>query len=227
MWVFLLKNNESVFCLACVNHERGEASFMKNVVAVFVVLIVVLGALGTGGPAEAVRGSKAAESGLFVEKVSGLHKDFIKGVDVSSIIALEESGVAFYNESGKKQDIFKTLKEAGVNYVRVRIWNDPYDANGNGYGGGNNDLKKAIQIGKRATANGMKLLADFHYSDFWADPAKQKAPKAWANLNFEDKKTALYQYTKQSLEAMKAAGINVGMVQKQTGVLPVKRTGRR
>lgn len=101
---------------------------MKNVVAVFVVLIFVLGALGTGGPAEAVRGSKAAESGLFVEKVSGLHKDFIKGVDVSSIIALEESGVAFYNESGKKQDIFKTLKEAGVNYVRVRIWNDPYDA---------------------------------------------------------------------------------------------------
>ncbi|TAI51562.1 arabinogalactan endo-1,4-beta-galactosidase [Bacillus paralicheniformis] len=186
---------------------------MKNVVAVFVVLIVVLGALGTGGPAEAARGSKAAESGLFVEKVSGFHKDFIKGVDVSSIIALEESGVAFYNESGKKQDIFKTLKEAGVNYVRVRIWNDPYDANGNGYGGGNNDLKKAIQIGKRATANGMKLLADFHYSDFWADPAKQKAPKAWANLNFEDKKTALYRYTKQSLEAMKAAGINVGMVQ--------------
>lgn len=73
---------------------------MKNVLAVFVVVIFVLGAFGTSGPAEAVRGSRAAESGLFVEKVSGLHKDFIKGVDVSSIIALEESGVAFYNESG-------------------------------------------------------------------------------------------------------------------------------
>ena len=25
----------------------------------------------------------------------------------------------------------------------------------------------------------MKLLLDFHYSDFWADPALQKIPKAW------------------------------------------------
>ncbi len=70
MWVFLLKN-ESVFVLACVNHERGEARFMKNVVAVFVVLIVVLGALGTGGPAEAARGSKAAESGLLSKRFQG------------------------------------------------------------------------------------------------------------------------------------------------------------
>jgi len=95
---------------------------------------------------------------IFVKRVEGLSEDFIKGVDVSSIIALEDSGVKFYNEHGKKQDIFKTLKEAGVNYVRVRVWNDPYDAKGNGYGGGNNDLEKAIAIGKRATANGMKLL---------------------------------------------------------------------
>lgn len=125
---------------------------------------------------------------LFVKKVEGMNKDFIKGADVSSVIALENSGVTFYNTSGKRQDIFTTLKQAGVNYVRVRIWNHPYDSNGNGYGGGNNDVQKAIEIGKRATANGMKVLADFHYSDFWADPAKQKVPKAWANLSFEAKK---------------------------------------
>ncbi len=71
-----------------------------------------------------------------------MNKDFIKGADVSSIIALENSGVTFYNTSGKPQDIFTTLKQAGVNYVRVRIWNDPYDSNGNGYGGGNNDIQK-------------------------------------------------------------------------------------
>ena len=29
----------------------------------------------------------------------------------------------------------------------------------------------------------MKLLVDFHYSDFWADPAKQKVPKAWENYS--------------------------------------------
>jgi arabinogalactan endo-1,4-beta-galactosidase len=153
------------------------------------------------------------EADIFVERVDGISEDFIKGVDVSSIISLEKSGVTFKNEAGAEQDIFKTLADSGVNYVRVRVWNDPFDAAGNGYGGGNNDLATAIEIGKRATANGMKLLVDFHYSDFWADPAKQQAPKAWAKLSFEDKKVALYDYTKDSLQAMKDAGIDIGMVQ--------------
>lgn len=150
---------------------------------------------------------------IFVKKVDGIPSDFIKGVDISSIISLENSGVKFYNEQGQEQDIFTTLHDAGVNYIRVRVWNDPFDAAGNGYGGGNNDLATAIEIGKRASANGMKLLVDFHYSDFWADPAKQQAPKAWANLSFADKKTALYNYTKTSLQAMLAEGIAIGMVQ--------------
>lgn len=156
---------------------------------------------------------KPVPADIFVKRVDGLSKEFIKGVDVSSIIALEDSGVKFYNAAGKKQDIFKTLKEAGINYVRVRVWNDPYDAKGHGYGGGNNDLEKAIEIGKRATASGMKLLVDFHYSDFWADPAKQRPPKAWAKLNFEAKKKALYRFTKESLKAMLKEKIQVGMVQ--------------
>ena len=79
--------------------------------------------------------------------------------------------------------VFKTFSEAGANYVRVRVWNDPYDSDKNGYGGGNNDLEKAIEIGKRATENNMKVLIDFHYSDFWADPAKQKAQKAWGTID--------------------------------------------
>ncbi|MFD2703608.1 glycosyl hydrolase 53 family protein [Paenibacillus shunpengii] len=157
--------------------------------------------------------TKPVDADIFVQKVEGLSPDFIKGVDISSIIALEESGVQFYNEAGHTQDIFTTLHDAGVNYVRVRIWNDPYDASGNGYGGGNNDLARAIEIGKRATANGMKLLVDFHYSDFWADPAKQKAPKAWEGMSLDEKKAALYQYTKDSLEAMRSEGIDIGMVQ--------------
>ncbi|KYG29382.1 glycosyl hydrolase 53 family protein [Alkalihalobacillus trypoxylicola] len=158
-------------------------------------------------------GVDPVESDIFVEKVEGLPADFINGVDISSILALEESGVVFYNDQGEEQDIFQTLSEAGVNYIRARIWNDPYDSNGNGYGGGNNDLDAAIEIGKRAAQYDMKLLANFHYSDFWADPAKQQAPKAWSNLNLEDKKTAVYEFTKDSLEKMIAAGVNVGMVQ--------------
>lgn len=157
--------------------------------------------------------SQPVQADIFVKKVEGLKSDFIKGVDISSVIALEQSGVRFYNEEGLEQDLFQTFQEAGVNYVRVRIWNDPYDTAGNGYGGGNNDLAKAIEIGKRATANGMKVLVDFHYSDFWADPAKQHVPKAWTSLSFAEKEQALYDFTKHSLEQLLAEGVDVGMVQ--------------
>ncbi|UOE94059.1 glycosyl hydrolase 53 family protein [Alkalihalobacillus sp. LMS39] len=158
-------------------------------------------------------GPTPVEADIFVERVDGISENFIKGVDISSILALEDSGVQFYNEAGVEQDIFTTFRDAGVNYVRVRIWNDPYDSNGNGYGGGNNDVDKAIEIGKRATANGMQLLVNFHYSDFWADPAKQQAPKAWENISFEQKKQEVYDFTKTSVEAMLAEGIDIGMVQ--------------
>ncbi len=151
--------------------------------------------------------------GIFVEKVEGIPEDFIKGVDVSSIIALENSGVVFYNTQGEVQDIFQTLQEHGVNYIRVRVWNDPYDENGNPYGGGNNDVATAIAIGKRATAQGLKLCVNFHYSDFWADPGKQMVPKAWAGMNVDQKAEALYDFTKEALEAMLAEGIDIGIVQ--------------
>ncbi|MEW4372360.1 glycosyl hydrolase 53 family protein [Paenibacillus kandeliae] len=157
--------------------------------------------------------SQPVSSDIFVKKVEGLSPDFIKGVDVSSIISLEQSGVKFYDEQGQVQDLFTTLHQSGVNYIRVRVWDNPYTADGKGYGGGDNDLAKAIAIGKRATANGMKLLVDFHYSDFWADPGKQHVPKAWASLNLEQKQQAVYDYTKSSLQQIVDAGVDVGMVQ--------------
>lgn len=153
------------------------------------------------------------ESDIFVERVPGIDKDFIKGADISSIIALENSGVTFYNENKEEQDIFTTLSESGINYIRVRVWNDPFDREGNGYGGGNNDLETAIKIGKRATENNMKLLVNFHYSDFWADPGKQQAPQEWIDIPFEEKRKALYEFTKESLEEMQSSGIDIGMVQ--------------
>ena len=122
---------------------------------------------------------KIEGSSLYVKKVEDLPDDFILGMDASSVIAEEQSGVKYYNFNGEEQDVFRTLAESGVNYIRVRVWNDPYDENGNGYGGGNNDVEKAVEIGKRATKYGMKLLVNFQYSDFWADPAKQMVPKAW------------------------------------------------
>ncbi|MFZ5368539.1 MAG: glycosyl hydrolase 53 family protein [Spirochaetota bacterium] len=151
--------------------------------------------------------------GLFVKPVENLPPDFIMGMDISSLIALEKSGVVFRNSHGDPQDIFKTLSEAGINSIRVRIWNDPFTADGKGYGGGNNDIKTAIEIGKRATQWGMSVLFDYHYSDFWADPSKQQPPKAWKNLSFEAKTKALYEYTKKTLRMALDAGVNVRFVQ--------------
>ena len=150
---------------------------------------------------------------LYVKKVEGLNKDFILGMDASSVIAEEASGVKYYNHDGEEEDVFKILADNGVNYIRVRVWNDPFSSSGHGYGGGNNDIDTAVAIGKRATKYGMKLLVDFHYSDFWADPAKQMVPKAWKNMDYFEKAEALYNFTKESLEKLKAEKIKVGMVQ--------------
>lgn len=157
--------------------------------------------------------TEAEEAEVYVDPIENLSEDFIRGVDISSILVEEASGVVYYNEAGEEQDIFQTLAENGVNYVRVRVWNDPYDENGNGYGGGNNDAAAAAEIGARAAEYSMKLCVDFHYSDFWADPAKQMCPKAWEDMTIEEKSEALYQYTKESLTQIIDAGADVGMVQ--------------
>lgn len=152
-------------------------------------------------------------AGIFVEPVEGISDDFIRGMDASSVLVEEKSGVKYYNFEGEEQDVFQTLAEGGVNYIRLRVWNDPYDENGNGYGGGNNDVPTAKELGKRATEYGMKVCIDFHYSDFWADPKRQHAPKAWEGMDIDEKCDALYQFTKESLAELLDAGVDVGMVQ--------------
>ena len=167
----------------------------------------------SSGSKPAAEHVKQSSDTLWVKKIDNLKDDFIMGCDISSVIALEEAGVKFYDYDGSEADIFKTLKASGVNYIRVRIWNDPKDKNGNGYGGGNCDIETACKIGKRAADAGLKLLADFHYSDFWADPSKQMCPKAWQDMDIDQKKQALYDYTKECMKKLNDAGADVGMVQ--------------
>jgi len=181
---------------------------------VFAIAFVASMFVGCGDDNKAVKGPTGPEeAAIYVEPIKGLSDDFIKGMDVSSILAQEASGVKYYNEAGEEADIFEVLADAGVNYIRVRVWNDPYDANGNGYGGGNCDTAKAAEIGKRAAKYGMKLLVDFHYSDFWADPSKQFVPKAWKGMTIEEKCEAIYKFTKESLTEIADAGADIGMVQ--------------
>ncbi len=165
----------------------------------------------TEEPAEAE--AEEEWSDVFVEPVAGISDDFIRGMDASAVLSVEKSGAKYYGYDGKEQDVFETLAESGVNYIRLRVWNDPYDENGNGYGGGDNDVATAIELGKRATQYGMKVNIDFHYSDFWADPKRQHAPKAWEGMSADEKADALYDFTKESLTQILDAGVDVGMVQ--------------
>ena len=175
------------------------------------ILLIVLMMLAVYLPGSA--GTEAAGETLYVKKVENLPEDFIFGMDISSVLAEEASGVKYYDFDGKESDLFRILADNGINYIRVRIWNNPYDNDGNGFGGGNCDIRTAVEIGKRATACGMKLLADFHYSDFWADPGKQMVPRAWAGLDIDEKEEKLYQYTLDCMQQLKDAGVDVGMVQ--------------
>lgn len=150
---------------------------------------------------------------LFVAPVEGLPQDFILGMDASSVLSLEKGGVKYYGFDGAEADVFQVLAAGGVNYIRLRVWNDPFDSQGRGYGGGNCDIDAAVEMGKRATAAGMKVLIDFHYSDFWADPKKQMVPKAWVGMDIDAKAAALGEYTADCLQKLKDAGVDVGMVQ--------------
>lgn len=139
--------------------------------------------------------------------------DFIKGADVSMLAEVEKHGGKFFDEHGNPQDAMAILKENGFNYIRLRLWVDPKDADGKPYGGGNNDLATTIALAQRAKANGMKFLLDYHYSDFWTDPARQNKPKAWANMNIDQLTEAVYQHTKTTMDAFAKAGVLPDMVQ--------------
>ncbi len=181
-----------------------KASVFRRIAAAVLVITALL--YGCAFPSH-------AQQSVTVQPIDFQNGGFIRGMDVSSVISLENSGVTFRDENGREKDLLRILADHGVNYIRVRVWNDPYDSARHGYGGGNNDVDTAALIGRRAAKYGMRLLVDFHYSDFWADPAKQKSPKSWADLSLDDRLDALSAYTSASLETIRRAGADIGMVQ--------------
>lgn len=178
-----------------------------------VCLLLSACSTGTTDTTEDTGSTQVTSDSLYVKKVENLPEDFILGMDASCVPALENSGVRYYDYDGTEKDVYEILSDNGINYIRVRVWNDPFDGEGNGYGGGNCDIENAVAVGKRATQYGMKLLVNFHYSDFWADPGKQMTPKAWKGMNIDQKCEALYAYTKECLQKLVDAGVDVGMVQ--------------
>ncbi|WP_350350330.1 glycosyl hydrolase 53 family protein [Microbacterium sp. A8/3-1] len=199
-------------------HRRTRSLLSTALAAATAITLigVAVPAAGATPPASALRSAATAEpveATITVPRVENLPDDFIGGVDVSSVLSLEDSGVIFRDRQGEPGDLFELLAGAGVTDVRVRVWNDPFDANGNGYGGGDVDVDRAIEISERATDAGLGVLIDFHYSDFWADPAKQQAPKAWAGMTADETAAEVEAFTRDAVRRIVAAGVDLRMVQ--------------
>jgi arabinogalactan endo-1,4-beta-galactosidase len=202
-----------------------------------------------------IPGAPGVEStNVWVQKVENLSSDFAMGVDISSVLSAEAAGVTYKDEQGAVKDIFDILADAGVNWIRIRVWVDPHVRQwdkdnaarqgrfssisqgkgsggtyqltapatwpiGAGYGAGNADAENAKKIGERMVAsNGrtgknLKMLVNFHYSDFWADPGTQYPAKAWTGLSVAEKAARLREYTFDSLVTIAASGVTIGAVQ--------------
>lgn len=144
-------------------------------------------------------------------------KEMIKGADISSLYEIENLGAKFYDH-GKQGDLIDILKSYGFNYIRLKLWNEPYDINPKTgekiwYSAGNNDIETDVILAKRVKSKDMGLLLNFHYSDFWADPGKQNIPKAWRHLDFEGLKKAVYDFTFDSVNRLIEAGAKPDMIQ--------------
>ncbi|MBO3741656.1 glycoside hydrolase family 53 protein [Actinoplanes flavus] len=139
----------------------------------------------------------------------------MRGADVSTLQRSLELGQRFYDVRGRRGNPYDILKQAGANYVRLRIWNDP----ASGY----SNKAKVLEQARAAKARGMKLLIDFHYSDTWADPGKQYTPAAWVGHDLDQLREDVYDYTYDVCTSLKKQGttpdsvqigneINVGML---------------
>ena len=130
---------------------------------------------------------------------------FWLGADISGTSQLEANGVQLYNAQGEPRENTVLMREYGLNAARFRVWVNPKD--------GFSSKEDVLKLALRAKAQGMAIMIDFHYSDWWADPGKQNIPKAWEKMSYEEMQKALAQHTRETLQLLKDNGIDVKWVQ--------------
>ena len=143
------------------------------------------------------------------------HAQRFLGGDISLLPTNETANPTWLDKDGKNiADILPFCNTEGMNAMRVRLFVNPSDYTGSDKDANAcQDLEYVKALGKRIKDAGFKLMLDFHYSDTWADPAKQWTPKAWEGLNDEQLNTKIYEYTKDALQQMKAAGAEPDFIQ--------------
>ncbi len=128
---------------------------------------------------------------------------FVKGADIGWLPQMEATGYKFYNDSGREEDLFSILRQHGINTIRLRTWVNPSDDPASGH----NSKEETVAMALRAKKWGMRVMIDFHYSDSWADPGKQKKPAAWEGHSFPQLLNDVYSYTKEVMQLLKNSGV--------------------
>ena len=134
------------------------------------------------------------------------------GIDVSTYFEELEHGAKYY-DGGVEVSPLDLFRLNGVDVMRIRLWVDPYGANGEPYLAGNCDLDNFLRLATLAESKGYSIMLDFHYSDFWADPGKQFVPKSWAHLDVDGLAQQVYDYTKKTLLTVAEKGIKLAYIQ--------------
>ncbi|MDR2917357.1 MAG: glycosyl hydrolase 53 family protein [Tannerella sp.] len=135
------------------------------------------------------------------------------GADISFVPQREAAGFTYTDENGNTKDVCQILADHHFNMIRLRIFVNPEAAGGYAPGKGFCDLKHTMEMAKRIKNAGMEFALNFHYSDTWADPDKQFKPSAWKDLTGKELEDKLYQYTAETLNALKEAGTAPSVVQ--------------
>jgi len=147
-----------------------------------------------------------SKKGIFQSKHENV---FAKGADISWLPQMEATGYKFYSDKGDQEDCFKILKDHGINSIRLRTFVNPSEDKASGHCSKDETIAMAV----RAKKWGRRVMIDFHYSDSWADPGKQKKPKAWEGHDFPTLLNDLYNYTFEVMTALKTAGVTPEWVQ--------------
>ena len=127
---------------------------------------------------------------------------FIRAADISFLPEIEIAGTILYNSNNHAEGLITTLKNAGCNTLRIRLWKNPAN--------GSSGMAEVKALSQRVKQAGMKVWLTVHYSDTWADPAVQTTPAEWKNVSFTDLKTAVANYTSTILTEINPDIIQIG-----------------
>lgn len=128
-----------------------------------------------------------------------------RGVDLGWLSEMEHDSMKFYTDEGTETDCIDLMQGLGANAVRLRVWVNHHT--------GWSNKEDVLGMARRVKAHGMRLMIDFHYSDYWADPQQQNIPADWQALNEDEMCIAIGAHTTDVLSALKAEGITPEWVQ--------------